>query len=92
MIRTTVSLFDDVYKRARKKAVDESRAFTDIVNQALLVYLNTRNADARVEAMSKIDSLRESPSVQKINVQKFVMENKQELDRRTHIILKTSKK
>lgn len=39
MIRTTVRLQEDIFKEARKKAIDERVAFTDIVNQALQSYL-----------------------------------------------------
>ncbi len=39
MIRTTVRLQEDIFKEARKKAIDERIAFADIVNQALESYL-----------------------------------------------------
>lgn len=39
MIRTTVRLQEDIFKEARKKAIDERVAFADIVNQALESYL-----------------------------------------------------
>lgn len=39
MIRTTVRLPEDIFKEARKKAIDERVAFADIVNQALESYL-----------------------------------------------------
>lgn len=39
MIRTTVKLEENIFKEARKKAIDERIAFTDIVNQALKDYL-----------------------------------------------------
>lgn len=39
MIRTTVSLTEDLYKEARKKAIDQRVAFTKIVNEALKDYL-----------------------------------------------------
>lgn len=39
MIRTTVRLEEDIFKDARKKAIDERVAFTDIVNKALSFYL-----------------------------------------------------
>lgn len=40
MIRTTVRLDEDLFKYARKKAIDERRAFADIVNEALSHYLD----------------------------------------------------
>jgi len=40
MIRTTVRLDEDIFKDARKKAIDERVAFADIVNEALRNYLN----------------------------------------------------
>ncbi len=39
MIRTTVRLDDDLFKEARKLAIDHRVAFMDIVNQALSLYL-----------------------------------------------------
>lgn len=39
MIRTTVRLDENLFKEARKKAIDERVAFTDIVNEALGLYL-----------------------------------------------------
>lgn len=43
MIRTTVSLTEDLYKEARKKAIDQRVAFTKIVNEALKDYLNPQS-------------------------------------------------
>lgn len=39
MIRTTVRLDEDLFKDARKKAIDERVPFAQIVNEALAVYL-----------------------------------------------------
>lgn len=39
MIRTTVRLDENIYKEARKKAIDEQVAFARIVNEALKAYL-----------------------------------------------------
>lgn len=39
MIRTTISLDENIYKEARKKAIDEQVAFARIVNEALKAYL-----------------------------------------------------
>jgi uncharacterized protein YggE len=39
MIRTTVRLEEDLFKDARKKAIDEGVAFADILNEALIHYL-----------------------------------------------------
>jgi len=39
MIRTTVRLDDNLFKEARKLAIDHRVAFMDIVNQALSLYL-----------------------------------------------------
>ena len=40
MIRTTVRLEEELFKNARKKAIDMRVAFADIVNEALSLYLN----------------------------------------------------
>lgn len=42
MIRTTVRLDESLYKEARKKAIDESISFADVVNDALGVYLGKK--------------------------------------------------
>lgn len=39
MIRTTVRFEDNLFKDARKKAIDDGLAFATIVNQALKIYL-----------------------------------------------------
>ena len=39
MIRTTVRLDEDLFKEARKLAIDHRVAFMDVVNQALSLYL-----------------------------------------------------
>jgi len=39
MIRTTVRLDENVFKEARKKAIDERITFADMVNEALKRYL-----------------------------------------------------
>lgn len=39
MIRTTVRLDEEIFKDARKKAIDERVAFADVVNEALKRYL-----------------------------------------------------
>lgn len=39
MIRTTVRLPEDIFKEARKQAIDERIAFADIINKALESYL-----------------------------------------------------
>jgi len=41
MIRTTVRIDDNLFKEARKKAIDERMPFADIVNQALGIYLGS---------------------------------------------------
>lgn len=43
MIRTTVSLDENVFKQARKKAIDDGVAFARIVDDALKSYLKGRN-------------------------------------------------
>lgn len=40
MIRTTVRLEDNIFKEARKEAIDRGMAFTDLINQALKNYLS----------------------------------------------------
>lgn len=39
MIRTTIRLDEDIFKEARKKAIEERKPFADIVNSALREYL-----------------------------------------------------
>lgn len=39
MIRTTVRFGEDLYKEARKKAIDDRVTFADIVNEAVAEYL-----------------------------------------------------
>lgn len=39
MIRTTVRLDENLFKEARKMAIDKRIAFTDIVHEALSLYL-----------------------------------------------------
>lgn len=45
MIRTTIRLDEDVFKELRKKAIDERRSFSSLVNHALSLYLNKKGAD-----------------------------------------------
>lgn len=40
MIRTTVRLEENLFKEARKKAIDQRIAFTEIINEALKSYLD----------------------------------------------------
>ena len=39
MIRTTVRFDENLFKEARKKAIDERVAFADVVHEALSLYL-----------------------------------------------------
>lgn len=45
MIRTTVSLDDQLFKEIRKRAIDERVPFTKLINHALSLYLNKKQAD-----------------------------------------------
>lgn len=45
MIRTTIRLDEDIFKEIRKKAIDERVPFTKLVNHALSLYLNKKQAD-----------------------------------------------
>ena len=48
MIRTTVRLEDNIFKEARKEAIDRGMAFTDLINRALRDYLSpTKKAKKR---------------------------------------------
>lgn len=48
MIRTTVRLEEELFKDARKRAIDERMAFADIVNEALSLYLGkSKKTDAK---------------------------------------------
>lgn len=40
MIRTTVRLQDNIFKEARKEAIDRGVAFTDLISQALEDFLS----------------------------------------------------
>lgn len=46
MIRTTVSLDEELFKEIRKKAIDERVPFTKLVNHALSLYLNKKQAES----------------------------------------------
>lgn len=50
MIRTTIRLDEELFKDARKRAIDERVAFTQVVNEALSIYLCQPR---RVEAKRK---------------------------------------
>ena len=60
MIRTTVRLDEDLFKEARKKAIDQRVAFADIVNKALKDYLKepkkakTAKFELKVYNMGKV--------------------------------------
>lgn len=43
MIRTTITLDDNIFKEAKKYAIDQRSAFGDLVNQALKNYLGKQN-------------------------------------------------
>ncbi len=45
MIRTTVSLDENLYKEARKKAIDERKAFAEVINEALERHLGKKRAN-----------------------------------------------
>lgn len=45
MIRTTISLDEENYKELRKKAIDERVPFAKLVNHAVSLYLNKKQAD-----------------------------------------------
>ena len=53
MIRTTVRIADNIFKRARKEAIDQGIAFTELINQALQDYLSPKKAK-RVDFKFKI--------------------------------------
>lgn len=57
MIRTTVRLQEDIFKEARKKAIDERVAFADIVNQALESYLGKPPIKPPVKYSLKVYSM-----------------------------------
>ena len=59
MIRTTVTLNENTYKEARKKAIDEQKPFGKVVNEALETYLkitphHRRRFELKVFDMGKI--------------------------------------
>lgn len=58
-MRTTVTLDDDIFKQARKKAIDDGVAFAKIVDNALKNYLKhrskvTKKFEIKVFSMGKI--------------------------------------
>lgn len=59
MIRTTVRLPEDIFKEARKKAIDERVAFADIVNQALHSYLGKPRIKKKGKCSLKVYSMGE---------------------------------
>ena len=54
MIRTTVRLDEELFKEIRKKAIDERVPFTKLINHALSLYLNKKQADNPGEKTKKI--------------------------------------
>ncbi len=57
MIRTTVRLEEDIFKEARKKAIDERVAFADIVSQALESYLGRPRIKQPIKYSVKVYSM-----------------------------------
>lgn len=57
MIRTTVRLQEDIFKEARKKAIDQRVTFADIVNQALANYLGKPQSKQPVKYRLKVYSM-----------------------------------
>lgn len=57
MIRTTVRLPEDIFKEARKKAIDERVAFAAIVSQALESYLGKPQIKQPVKYSLKVYSM-----------------------------------
>jgi len=41
LVKTTVDLEEELFKTARKRAIDEERSFRAVLNDALRAYLNT---------------------------------------------------
>lgn len=54
MIRTTVKLDSDMYKQARKMAIDHDIAFTEIVNEALKTYLRSLPKEKKIKFELKV--------------------------------------
>ncbi len=54
MIRTTVRLDDEVFKEARKKAIDQRLSFASILNEALKAYLKKPKKETRRQFKLKI--------------------------------------
>lgn len=54
MIRTTVRFEENLFKEARKKAIDDGIAFADIVNQALKDFLKTKKTPTKQKFEFKV--------------------------------------
>ncbi len=60
MIRTTITLDEDIFKEAKKYAIDKRSAFGDLVSQALKNYLHGKVSstkhkfDLKIYRMGKI--------------------------------------
>lgn len=60
MIRTTIILDEDIFKEAKKYAIDKRSAFSNLVNQSLKSYLQgqqkltTHKFDLRIYKMGKV--------------------------------------
>lgn len=54
MIRTTVRLQDNIFKEARKEAIDRGVAFTDLINQALGDFLSGTKRTKREDFKFKV--------------------------------------
>lgn len=60
MIRTTITLDEDIFKEAKKYAIDKRSAFGDLVSQALKNYLQGRGKltahkfDLKIYRMGKV--------------------------------------
>ncbi len=54
MIRTTVKLEDNIFKQARKLAIDQGVPFANLVNEILANYVKINKSDKKTEFKLKV--------------------------------------
>lgn len=92
-VRTTIRIRKDLFDQSKLLALKKGTSFQQVVNDTLASGLRDGDLKKRQEAMAKIDQFREEVFRKhgKINVQKLVDQNRQELEERTNRILNTAK-
>lgn len=57
MIRTTISLEENLYKKARKQAIDQSSTFAEVVNEALNKYYSEKKEAIDLTGTQSLEKL-----------------------------------